>query len=603
MQVKRETIRRCWAMLTAAILLLLLVGCSTRPERTVKTSEDWSRGQRVGHASLLQFSALAVEPDGQRVHVAWSGREAQGQDTELYYAQLDGEGKTLAEQVLPFLFLPRRPRLKIASRGSVHFFALARRDAKSQDGLFYMLLDAAGTPEGEGLQLSSAEQATLNYEVATSGDGSVEVFWAMEEGETASLYHQRLGPDGSPQTNAMRIAEGEEPTAQVDREGTIHLAWMGPSTGRDRRLRYAGFPQGQVAFTAGTEIGSIPAEGIGIRKPIVIGLDERQVYVFWSVEWRSGLSAGSAEAPYVHFPLGRPQDARRENVWVPEVAEAYDALTGPVREAEAYSLEHLLVALPASMGRPSGFLEAPWPVSGQREELAVVVSSRVQYRHSNDNQVVLALYKDGQLVAYQMAGRTTSLSQWPVAAADDHGHLHLVWVDYDTPTERGVYYASTAPAARAHLNTLTTQDLLLGAADTAWGLVSGLSLLPLVIMLMVPVIIWCGLFYIFGADDSLTDRGPLIGFLIALVIYFLAKLMVLSPVLMLPPGLSLIPAWLRGAWSVIMLIIVAAVAGSIFWRVYWRRAERPALFPAVMWFTLADALLTVLIYGITFFSD
>jgi len=594
-------VRRRPVALAVLVLLFSLAGCG-RAERTIKSSADWSRGQRLDYASLQQLSALAVAPDGRTVHVAWSGREADGEDTELYYAQLDGEGRKRIQSVLPFLFLPRHPQLLAASEGRAHLFAQARRDATSPDGLFYMLLGADGTVIGEGLQLSSPQQSVSNFAVAAGRAGGIEVFWA-EEGDGVSLFHQRLGPDGLAQTNAQRIAEGEEPTAQVDRDGTVHLAWLSPSGGRSRRLLYAAFPQGQVSATTGTEVGDLPASGVGVRRPISLGLDEAQVYIFWSMEWRSGLSAGSAEVPYVHFRLGRPQEEQNQSVTVPEDGQAYDAVIGPVRSAEAYQLQQLLMALPASMGRTSGFLEAPRVVPGQRGEMAVMLGSRVQYRRSDENQVVLALFKDGQMIAYEMAARTADLSQWPAAVADDRGHLHLVWVDYDTSTAHGVYYASTAPEVRAHLDTRTTQDLLLGTAEAAWGMLSGLSLLPLVVILLLPVVIWCGLFYIFGADDSLEERGPRVAFIIALLIYLVVKLMVLAPVLMVPPGLTLIPGWLRESWPILMMVVVASMAALIFWRIYWRRSDRPALFPAVLWFALTDAVLTLLLYGMTFFGD
>jgi hypothetical protein len=52
-----------------------------------------------------------------------------------------------------------------------------------------------------------------------------------------------------------------------------------------------------------------------------------------------------------------------------------------------------------------------------------------------------------------------------------------------------------------------------------------------------------------------------------------------------------------------MMIAVGGIAGLIFWRIYWRRSDRPALFPAVLWFALTDSVLTLLLYGITFFGD
>jgi hypothetical protein len=598
----RASARRFSAVLTYVLLLVLLSGCM-RAERTIKVSDDWSRGQRLEYASLLQPAALAAEPDGQVVHVAWSGRVEEGQDTELFYAQLDGEGEKRLQRVLPFLFLPRHPQLVLASDSHVHLFTRARRSASSEDGLFYMLLDREGSPAGEGLQLSQVGHEALSYAVAANRSGSVEVFWAEDQGESIWLYHQRLGSDGVAQTNAERVAAGEEPTAQVDNEGTIHLAWLSPSGGRSRLLRYAAFPQGEVSANPGIQIGDLPASGVGVRRPISLGLDERHVYVFWSMEWRSGLSAGNADSPYVHFPLGRPHDALGSDVRVPLDAEAYDALVNPVREAEAYRLDGLLLALPSSMGRTSAFVEAPRVVPGQRSELAVLLDARVEFRHSDDNQTILTLYKHGQMVAYDMAARTASLSQWPSAVADERGELHLVWVDYDTSSGHSVYYASTAPSVRANLDRRTRQDLLLGSAEAAWGVLSGLSLLPLVVMLMLPVVIWCGIFYIFGSDDSLEERGPRIGFIVAMLIYFPGKLAVMAPVLMLPPGLTMVPGWLRGAWPVLMVIAVAAISALIFWRIYWRRSERKALFPAVLWFTLTDSVLTLLLYGMAFFGD
>jgi hypothetical protein len=586
-----------------AVLVISLASCTTTPERTIKASEDWSRGQRLGFGSLMQFNALAVEPDGERVHVVWSGREAQGDATHLYYAQLDGAGNKVIERKLAYLFFPRQPRLVLAGGGSVHVLALARRDSTSPDGVFYMQLGPDGTPRGEGLQVSSPEATTLNFEAEGAGDGSVDVFWAEEEGGSAALLHRRLSPHGEPESDEERVATGEEPSAQIGLDGTVHLAWIGPGSGSGRCIRYASFLGGNVAPTDGHCVGVMSAKGVGIERPIGLGLDARHVYIFRSVEWRSGLSAGLSDASYVHFPLGRPQDAREEALSVPEDAGAYEAASAPVRELEAYGLSQLVMVPPAGVERSTGFVQTPRPADGQRGQLAVAAGAAVAYRRTDDTQVVLAAYQDGRLVGYELSARTGSLSSWPVLAADAAGHLHMIWMDYDQRSSYSVYYASTDPEVRARQNTRTTQDLIFGTANTAWGMMSGLSLLPLIVILLLPVIIWCGLFYIFGGDDSVTRRGPAIAFAIALAIYYVAKLAVMSPVLAVPPGLSLMPVWLRSAWPFLMLLIIAAMAGLVFWRAYWRRAERPALFPAVLWFTLVDAVLTILLYAITFFGD
>jgi len=581
--------------LLLAAVVVLLAGCSTRPERTTKISQDWSRGQRLGYASLQQFSALDVEPDGATVHVAWSGREEAGESTEIYYVQIDRQGNVVTRQVLPYLFLPRQPVLAANSRG--------RRDAKSSDGVFYMLLDEGGVPSTEGLQLSSPEESADGYAAIAHRDGQLDVFWSIDNSDSGLIYYRSVSPTGEALSDPLFITGGIEPAVQLGADGSLHLAWLYKRGAGGLRVRYAYFQDGRAIATEGHEIGSAPTDGVGVRRPLRLGLDEERVYITWSVEWRSGMSAGSAIAPLFHFPVGQPGMVQVDSIVLPQSSEAYETSMGPSGTSDAYQLENLRLASFRVMGSTSPFLEAPNVATGQGSELAIVVGAQVAFRRSDDTQLTMAIYDNGQMVGYELVGRTSSLSSWPVLDTDDEGHLYLVWVDYDTPDAHGVYFSSTHPEVRSNLDKRTRQDVVLGVISAGWGVMSGISLIPLVLILLVPVVLWCGAWYIVGVDDALTEPRPLIGFAIALVVYYVAKLMVMAPVLMAPPGLRLIPGPLRSVWSIVLIVLVGAISAVVLWRAYWRKADRPALFPAALWFTVVDGLLTLLLYGMPFFGD
>ena len=115
----------------------------------------------------------------------------------------------------------------------------------------------------------------------------------------------------------------------------------------------------------------------------------------------------------------------------------------------------------------------------------------------------------------------------PVAAADDEGGIHLVWL---TPAGFGkydIYYASTATAVRAALNRVTWEDIGTSAAGSTWNTATALSFFPLMVIWLLLPFTWLVGFYLFRPDSDLTMRTGKLALVVAIALYLFSKLFML----------------------------------------------------------------------------
>ncbi|MDH7486200.1 MAG: hypothetical protein QHJ81_07960 [Anaerolineae bacterium] len=594
--------RWCFLILTAAWLVLAVAGCALTPTRSAKVSPDWSRGLRLGVASLPQPAALAVNEAGTEVHLAWSAQAEER--TALRYVRLDEQGRVARDEMLATsLFLPREPQLVLDGSGVLHLFCLARLRSSEPEGLFHLPIGQEGQPLAEPVRLSGADETVTSMAALADRAGQVEVFWAVEGGPAPGIYHHRLGQE--PVSTALVVPQGEYPAAAVDAEGGMHLAWLQGRQGGQKEIRYAFFPGGDVGPAQGAVVASLHVgTGTLLQRP-ALGLDSSHVYIFWSAEYRGGLQAGSAETSWASFPLGRPDRSRTNQVLLPGEYPGlpFGRLPSPTWQARLTQrlLPDLWELPPEGVTRYSGFVYMPALAFGQWPELPVALSMMIRYRAHDYVQPVMALFQGGQLLGYQVAGRTRHFSLYPRLAGDQAGNLHLVWVDQAGWGNYEIIYATTAAAARAHLDRLDATDVLVGVVDTVWGMLSGLSLIPLLIPAVFVPLVCIVLYYIFGREDSLQEKGPRVVLLIALILYLGGKLLVLSPVFATVPLLDYTTGWLTPVmqWGSPVFVLALAVLALIL---YIRRAGRPSLFVGFLIFVLVDALLTLVLYGPGFFA-
>jgi hypothetical protein len=562
-------------------MLLALSGCDVTSDRSDKPSPDWSRGLKVGISPLNQPVALQIDGEG-HAHLVWYTKTEEV--SKLHYAELDDQAKVVMERDLDIpLFDPHKPQLLLDRQGNMHLAFLAREEgAKS---LFHSLLGYDGEVLSEPTRLSPSTSGgeVEDYQMCLGQEGRIEVFWADEEG----IVH--LGLDGRGEVisaPSLIVPQGINPSAQVDRSGTIHLAWVQETSSQGQTLHYAAFQVPElVQGTRLARTGKVPAAAL--YGP-VLGLDMDNVYIVWALEQRAGLEVGTAQAFYVSFPLGSgqaPLSPKRINIGNSSFVTMPSVAGGQRDEVAATFNVYVSSGFKASFEQPKTVEMAPVGV-GVRPEM----------------QLAMAVLAEGEMQGYQLAAKTDSASLRPNLQADTASNLHLTWLDTAGFGRYDVYYASTSPEAKAWLDGTRPKDVLTKAADLTFGMLSGLALLPLIVLWIFLPMLSLVLFYVFtGGEEELELRRVKVVLGMAIALYMGAKLVTLPSSLLYTLFLGQMSPLLSSVLvsGVPLLILAVAVAAII---VYKRRAERATLFPAFLIFVATDAPLSLVIYAPAIFG-
>lgn len=577
-------------ILPCLLAAAILSACSVSPDRSPKVSPDWSRGLRLGHGYLNQPVALAVD-EAQTVHLVWCGWGEDG-SSRLHYVSLDRRGRVTVEHDLDIpVSRPSRPQLLFDKTGHLHLAWIARSDR--EDSLYHALIGSGGEVTTVPQRLPSAEQQVDRFQLYQDAAGRVAVVWANIAKVNPGIYQLTIDESGNPLGQAILVApDGHTPTAQVDNAGTLHLMWLKEIAYAQEALYYAAFPHSQMAPVSGIQLAELIVEqGLLLEGPR-LGLDTGHVYAFWSIERRGGgLEGPRAEAWYLSFPVDDPTASIRHKIDLPATSQPdYTAHQGP------YGYSMLSYLLPGQTIYGSDFVYMPAVASGQREELPVMFIVMLRTRTESLAQPVMAVFADGQIKGYQPVAMTDSLSTQPSITADSNAELHAAWADLAGAWDFEIYYATTAPTAAAWLNRTSSADILDGAFALGLSMLSGIGLIPLTGVWILPALIWLVIYYAVTGQDDLALRKPKIGLGIGALIYLLAKLVFVPSFLLYVPGLDQLPErWHNLVILGVPLLILSVALGAV--QIYWRRSERPTLFPAFFVLILCDAALTLLVYS------
>ncbi|MFQ5578244.1 MAG: hypothetical protein ACE5G8_14785 [Anaerolineae bacterium] len=567
-------------------LAFAVSGCGSDAQKGFKPSPDWSRGVPVGQ-SVAGSVGLATEGSGERVHLVWPV-QAEG-ERRIRYVQLN---RAAAPVINRELALPsgrlRLPRLLAASDGRLHLFWVNRMPDNAQNELWHVVLGTGGELAGPAALLSAPETSVGTYDAAAGSGGGAVVAWDDEQ--AGGIYLLRLNREGDVQGSPAAISgAGSSPSLRVDSADGVHLAWR-----EGRYFFYSGPASAGGVQVVGVQLGT----GDSLVGPEV-GLSEGWVYVFWSVLSRLHEQAGTAFSEFVAFPAGAPAMSTPARLPISNLeAPPYSKYTVSAREGEASGASYQLVRpeQAGGAGASSEFVHQPYAVQGERNALAVAVSSRQQLRYNQVVQVAVALFEAGQFKGYQMAAKTESLSRQPVAAADAAGNLYLAWREGAGGDE--VFFATTAPESRAVIDRLGGGDVADALLRGGFESIATVALFPLALPLVVPGLVLLFVVALVGGRDSLTGLGPWLLLLVAVGLYQATKFM------FLPDALTYVPfsAWidvpagwrfpLRIGVPLASLLIGAGVAGWM-WR---RRTQSMLVFYLLL--TLTDVLLTMAVYGV-----
>ena len=343
---------------------------------------------------------------------------------------IDSRSGTIASRPLAIpVRQPSQPKLWSDGAGGVHLFWLDSETGQ-EPTLYHTLLSLQGNVLSPPRQVA-AGGAVAGYAIAQAGLRRWTCFGRMMRDRRrpftmrACLWLIRTGYKQKCCTGeALPDIRGAMPAAMTDAQRRIHLVWYGsePRPGRGRRLCPVR-RRGGHALGTGLDRPSIRRHKSILPRSAWIG----------SAPMSSGRRsvAGEAWAPLRRDIVPQP-GARRVREPLQDCQLAVPVTDQPKYAAAEGELSyHALAPLDPSRSEGlSDYTYMPYPVPGQRQELAVVLSTRmVSRRGRGELQIVLAILRGGQAAGYETAGQTSSASLRPIAVADAQGQVHLAWLD------------------------------------------------------------------------------------------------------------------------------------------------------------------------------
>lgn len=592
------------AIAAAVVLISTRLVPSLTPERTSQASSDWSRGTLLGEAVNSNPIALWVESADDRV-VAVSSRWI-GDEQVLHWMRLDRSGQILAEHDLAVkLDAPRQAQLLGAPGNNLHLFFTALQNVNNDRALFDVSLDEAGNLRQAPSTVSDAGQEVKNFAAVFRGD-RFQVFWTGAQGDVPNVYARSVDVSGNPVGGTVLIAQrAENPDARVDQNGAVHLTWVDEPPGAKsvRSLYYARIPPvAELSTPVGsTRIGNGQgASSDNVFGP-VLGLTRRNVYALWSIERLSGASGGEIEAFYITAPLGKAIFSDPVRFDAPD-----DSKIGYGPYSGSLGIHQLAPLEPGRLyynGATLNFVTS----NQQSEELPVALSMNVLRGFNPVRKIGLLVFSDGGPKGYAVVAQTDQGSTYPSLAVDGQGDLYTTWFDVSATGSRNqnFYFASTNQTAKARLDKLTLQDLVLSLINITWGMSTGLGVVPLALVWTIPGLILATVVQLVRVDGDMKFLPERIAMAAAVVLYLVIKMTLLPGTFTYVPFSSWVPIMpdlLATVLRLTMPVLILCFALAVSYFLIVKTGQRQLLWMYIF-FALADIVPTMFLYGPSFFGQ
>jgi hypothetical protein len=558
-----------WIILGGILVVMVawrsLAASSETQMMTPRASEEWSRGQFIGHTPVKQPVTIQPAPD-RGVFVVWPNL-----DGRLELVHIGGDGKVVLDRVLPVEARKARgPQLEVGSEGRLHL--LWREQGSSRASIRYALLETDGTPVSQPLVLSDSASRVLGApQLAQDINGHLHALWADDDG----VHWAVLSRDGERlQEPTLLIPEGHSLLLQVDDGGRLHLAWQQKKRINVQGVYYAVLDPEKGELSDAEEITEIVINDRMRIEDVAFGLSHDTGYVFWS-EYDEAFD--HYFFPYISFSLDIPRQ-KQANFWRLEIGDGPTAIAMPDGQHTPLQValsERVIGLEPVSGNELAHYLIANESAVASGEELSLQISliSTKAERDGTVEQIVTA---------------SPSASMKPVLAIDARSYRHLVWLETGGFGQYRLIYASTVPKVLEEYNALTPWDIV----NMMLSKIFRLSLMVVTVILtfimwaIIPLLALAG-YHLLTSEETLdtTRSRVVLGVVLAVEV---ALTFVLPPRI---AGVDTILPILRWGIPSVATVVAAAVTASFV------RCRKDAhLFVTFFLFTILISLLQMALY-------
>ncbi len=576
-------IHRFFTFLSLALLPWLLMGCEDAPQQFWLNAPDWSRARVVGNTAVGDPPVFAYSPQGERFFLLVANQHGR------YHPQavaLDAQGQAQWRQDYMDVNMarPDQPRAYWTDAGVILLWISAEQ-------LYQALIDPS-----TGIMLAKPEVLSQDlrvgaYDAVVTPSGHREI-WFSGPRPAPGLYRLSLPEPSS--TPELLDPQGVDPQLAVDAQGRLYGLWA---------QRPMGDPTITLFYLSGQEGALSPENAVRIWQPKagissvfhgpVLGLDATRAYVFWAVEVRTGLGAGSVDARVISFPKDQPQALEPpQQLFVPA---DYHLPYQPWPHAALQAGQRAPLVPPLS-GKMTSF----YALSTHLPETATIQRELVRYTMRNEEyQTGILFFADGKPTSYQLLSFTAGDTRSPYLAQNPNAWLEAAWLERDVEGFQ-VVFASVDPGVVTTYGRLSMQDYASLAGQTLFGMVMGALMFPFAMMWMiVPILLFLITYPLRRGSHRLRAPGNLISLGLALSGYWVAKLSSLANLntfVPFSPWIPVIPDWMALPLQIgVPLIILGVSMGIAWWATYRRQHPSPMLFLLV--YLAVDGVLSTAIYG------
>jgi hypothetical protein len=585
MTIFRRPLNLIWFFLLA----LTLAACSDSAERIWLNAPGWNRARLVANTPLVDPASMALDDEGNIYLLLFGG------DEDAFYPRVIAMNRS-AEVVSDRTYdtalkRPDQSQILWDDQGLQLLWI-------SKQGLYQVQLEGGtGNPSNPPVLLSGDVQVA-SYDVAQDAGGLMTIWYAGAQ-ESLGLY--ALLP-GVPAGEAILVdPSGILPDVKYDESGTLHATWSRYSPGHDHpQFMYAAYQNGHYVPGQETVVLEPRAGTTRVYGPW-LGLDRQNVYLLWTIVPRIGPMAGQAATYYLHFPRGQPVLASRgDPLFIPHT---YKVTYAAPSEGGLKVGPRVLLG---SRSYGNTYISELALDRAVAPEQAIAFHTIIEYlRHKEQGQVSTVFFQDGAPAGYQQISFTPASSGFPAVLSDEAGYLYITWLESGASSGYDVYFSSTAPDIRESLSSLTRDDMGRLGAETVFGLLGGVVLTPVALAWFIAPLVVLGLTSVIRRkDESLTNPGVIISLGLAAAAYWVSKLTFMPTIQDYVPFSAwwpFMPPVLNIPLRLVVPILITGVALLVAWRFTYGR-DRPAPLFFLLIYMVVDSVLTMAIYGVTFYG-